>query len=109
MGIFDFFDRSDSVKKNQKVDRSINVNFDKETENKGPIVVYHPKGFDEVENIINTLKNKGQALVYLAGLSQDTALRVLDLLSGAVYALDGGVCEVEKNIFLFTPNGIAVK
>ena len=61
------------------------------------------------KSIINTLKNKGQALVYLSNLSQETAIRVLDLLSGAVYALDGGVCEVEKNIFLFTPNGIAVK
>ena len=31
------------------------------------------------------------------------------MLCGAIYALDGGVYEMENNIFLFTPHGIEVK
>ena len=37
-----------------------------------------------------------------------TAIRILDMLSGAVFALDGGVYEMEKNIFMFSPSGIEV-
>ena len=110
MGVFDFFDKNNNLKKNDKLERRIRIpEDDLKSTDKGPIVVFHPKSFDEVETIIDKLKNKGQALVYLTALKQETALRVLDLLSGAIYALDGGVCEVEKNIFLFTPNGIDMR
>ena len=48
-------------------------------------------------------------MVTLTGLKASTKLRVIDLLSGAVYALGGGVMETAPNVYLFSPTGITVK
>ena len=111
MGIFDFFS------KNQKTETtSRRLSFDDLTTNdqttvpsqKGPMTVFHPKSFKDVESIIVSLKEGKQAMVYLGELSESTSYRVLDMLCGAIFALDGGVFEVEKNIFMFNPNGVEV-
>ena len=111
MGIFDFFS------KNQKSETSPRrISFDDLTKNeetcvpsqKGPMTVFHPKSFKDVESIIVSLKEGKQAMVYLNELSEKTSYRVLDMLCGAIFALDGGVFEVEKNIFVFNPNGVEI-
>ncbi len=55
-----------------------------------------PKGMDKPPSLVNIFKE----------LKAETAIRVLDMLSGAIYALDGGVYEMEQNIFMFAPNGV---
>ena len=45
-------------------------------------------------------------IVYMNELSAPTALRVTDILSGAIYALGGGMAELEKDIYIFTPDGV---
>ena len=113
MGLFDFFS------KNQKENTpsSRRIDFGKFTANssndvpsqKGPVTVYHPKSFKDVESIITSLKDGKQTIVYLNELAEKTAYRVLDMLCGAIFALDGGVYELENNIFIFTPQGVSIK
>ena len=76
---------------------------------KNPISVFSPTSFEDVEKIIDSLKGGKPAIVHLNDLKTDTAIRVLDMLSGAVYAIEGGVYEMEKNIFMFSPTGVEVK
>ena len=76
---------------------------------KNPISVFSPTSFNDVEKIIDALKGGKPAIVHLNDLKTDTAIRVLDMLSGAVYAIEGGVYEMEKNIFMFSPTGVEVK
>ena len=70
--------------------------------------VFIPKSFDDVQAIIDTLKQNKTVIVHLSGLKTESTVRVLDILSGAVYALNGGVYELpgSKNSFLFSPNTI---
>ncbi len=75
-------------------------------EKKSPVSVFVPSSYDEVEHIIDALKKGKTAVVHLNELKPDTALRILDMLSGAIYALNGGVYEMEKNIFMFSPQGV---
>ena len=49
------------------------------------------------------------AIVHLTDLKAETSIRILDMLSGAIYAIGGGVYEMEKNIFMFSPTGVEVK
>ena len=42
-------------------------------------------------------------------LSAGTASRVIDILSGAIYALGGGMAELERDIYIFTPDGVNAK
>lgn len=78
------------------------------TEKKNPIEVFYPKSFSDVENIINYLRGGKNAIVHLTEVKLETAIRILDLLSGAIYALGGGLYEIQKNVFMFSPNGVEV-
>ncbi len=107
MGLFDLFGKEPSIK-NERANRAI-FN-DVTTEGKeAPIAVFKPESYKEVEGIIDTLRDGKNAIVHLYTLKTDTAIRVLDILSGAIYALGGGVYEMGKNIFMFSPSGIEIK
>ncbi len=71
-----------------------------------PMQVRHPRSFADVEEIIDRLKDKLTVIVYLQELSDGTAGRVVDILSGAIYALGGGVAQLQKDMFIFDPEGV---
>lgn len=73
---------------------------------KGNVAVFSPKGYGDVEKIIDNMKAGKEVLVHVEHLKPSTALRVIDLLSGAIYALNGGLTELQKDLYFFTPNGI---
>ena len=75
----------------------------------GPVAVFSPTSFDEVEVVIDAMKSGKNTVVHLTELKTETAIRVLDMLSGAIYALGGGVYEMSKNVFMFSPSGVEVR
>ena len=44
----------------------------------------------------------------MESLEQDLAQRVLDFVSGAVYALDGTIQKVSRGIFVLVPSNIDI-
>lgn len=112
MGLFDFFSKNQrETTPTRRIDFG-NLTSNKQNDTpsqKGPVTVFHPKSFKDVESIITALKDGKQTIVYLNELSENTAYRVLDMLCGAIFALDGGVYELENNIFIFTPQGVTIK
>ena len=54
------------------------------------------------------MKEGKNTVVHLNKLKKETAVRVLDLLSGAIYALGGGIYEMEKEVFMFSPSGLEI-
>ncbi len=110
MGVFDLFGR-DPKTKNNRFDFQDSQSFasaNSQTDRKSPVSVFVPSSYEEVEKIIDSLKNGKTAVVHLTELKTETAIRILDMLSGAIYALGGGVYEMEKNIFMFAPTGVEV-
>ena len=111
MGFFDFF--KDTAKNRGGVGEKVIPPFTDDTvkteENKGPVAVYSPTSYRDVESIIDSLKLGKTAIVHLTDLKAETSIRILDMLSGAIYAMGGGVYEMEKNIFMFSPTGVEVK
>ena len=108
MGIFDLFGREPRTRTGVN-----NREFDLPTqavpeEKKMPVSVFVPTSFEDIEKIINVLKVGKTAVVHLSNLKSETQIRVLDMLSGAIYALGGGVYEMEKNVFMFSPTGVDV-
>ena len=71
-----------------------------------PMQIRHPRSFADVEEIIDRLKDNLTVIVYLNELSANTAARVTDILSGAIYALGGGMAQLQKDMFIFTPDGV---
>ena len=107
MGVFDLFGREPKTKNDRT---KIENNFASDVnDKKGPVAVFSPTAFDDVESIIDALKVGKNAVVHLTELKTETAIRVLDMLSGAIYALGGGIYEMGKNIFMFSPSGVEVR
>ena len=73
-----------------------------------PVSVFVPKSFSDVEKIIDDLRSGKNSIVHLNDVKSETAIRILDLLSGAVYALRGDVYEMDKNVFMFSPSGLEI-
>ena len=109
MGIFNLFGRNDKEKSQTRFDdfELSRTNSDA-VRKQPPINVFKPTSFNDVETIIDCVKSGKSAVVHLTDVKTETAIRVLDMLSGAIYAINGGVYEMEKNIFMFSPQGVEI-
>jgi len=72
------------------------------------VVVVQPEKFDEAQDICDHLKSKKPIVVNLENVDKDEAQRIVDFLSGSVYALDGNIQKVAASIFLITPNNVDI-
>ena len=72
------------------------------------MVVFQPQTYEDTQTIIDNLKTRKPVIVNLESLNVDVAQRVLDFISGAIYALDGSVRKVSKGIFLLAPKGVDI-
>ena len=110
MGIFDLFGKQPKSNTANRIQREFDLPIQQTEEKKnGPVSVFSPTSYDDVQAIIDAIKSGKTAVVHFSGLKTETAIRVLDMLSGAIYALDGGVYEMERNIFMFSPMGVEMK
>ena len=67
------------------------------------MVISQPTTFDQAENICDLLKEKQSVIVNLEYVNKDVARRIIDVVSGAVHALDGHIQKVSNSIFLIAP------
>ena len=109
MGVFDLFGRSSRNKETRVSKPFANAAVQNGTNYKnGPVTVFDPTSYEDVEKMIDALKDGKNTIVHLEKLKKETAIRILDMLSGAIYALGGGVYEMEENIFMFSPTGVEI-
>lgn len=106
MGVFDLFGREPKTKNDRSKVSELSSDINDKT---GPVAVFSPTSFNDVEVVIDAMKNGKNTVVHLTELKTETAIRVLDMLSGAIYALGGGVYEMSKNVFMFSPSGVEVR
>ena len=86
----------------QKKGRVVNIH----TSSYIKVVIYQPVSFEDTQTIINNLKSRKPIVVNLESLDAALAQRVLDFISGAVYALDGTIQKVSRGIFVLAPSNI---
>lgn len=72
------------------------------------VTIRHPRTYQDVQNLIDRLKMREQVIVDFSTLNQQSVYRILDFLSGAIYALGGSVQQLRDNMFLFVPAGVAI-
>lgn len=71
--------------------------------NQVKMVICQPTTFEQSENICTLLKEKKSIIVNLEYVNKDIARRIVDVVSGAVHALDGNLQKVSNSIFLVAP------
>ena len=67
------------------------------------MVISQPTTFEQSETICDLLKEKKSVIVNLEYVNKDVARRIVDVISGAVHALDGHIQKVSNSIFLIAP------
>ena len=67
------------------------------------MVISQPTSFEQSEAICDLLKEKKSVIVNLEYVNKDIARRIVDVISGAVHALDGHIQKVSNSIFLIAP------
>lgn len=72
------------------------------------LILIEPKGLDECPKLVDSLKARKPVIINLEKLETETARKIFDFLSGATYALSGNVQKIANNIFIFTPENVAV-
>lgn len=109
MGLFDNYREKNGAKKRPIPGEIPEKRTYTRTADGQPMQIRHPRSFADVEEIIDRLKDSLTVIVYLNELSSATAERVTDILSGAIYALGGGMAQLQKDMFIFTPDGVDTK
>ena len=67
------------------------------------MVISQPTTFDQAANICDLLKEKKSVIVNLEYVNKDVARRIIDVVSGAVHALDGHMQKISNSIVLIAP------
>lgn len=73
------------------------------------MILFEPRAYSESQQIANYLKNKNAVIVNLKRVTPDQAKRIIDFLSGTLYAIEGGLEKLGGGIFLCTPNNVPVE
>ncbi len=72
------------------------------------LVVHNPDSFEGVREIVDDLKKSRAVILNLEGREKVLARRLIDFLSGSVYALNGNTQKLGTEVFIFTPPGMDV-
>lgn len=72
------------------------------------VVVIEPHSFDEIPQVIQTLREQRCVVLNLNVMEPDEAQRAVDFVAGGTYAIDGHQERIGESIFLFTPRNVKV-
>ncbi|AIQ75926.1 MULTISPECIES: cell division protein SepF [Paenibacillus] len=73
------------------------------------VVLYEPRSYDEAQEIADHLRSHRTVVINLQRVRNDQAMRIIDFLSGTVYALGGGISKIGGNIFMCTPDTVEIQ
>jgi cell division inhibitor SepF len=72
------------------------------------VCVIKPTSIEDELEITETLMNGRTVIVNMEGLNVEIAQRIIDFISGSVYAMHGNLQKISNFIFLATPNGVDI-
>lgn len=78
------------------------------TDNKQEVVLFRPGSFNDTSKAADDLRNRKAVIVNMENVDKAMARRVVDFLSGCVYALDGDVKKIAQSAYLFCPHNMDI-
>ena len=75
----------------------------------GKMILLEPRAFSESQQIADHLKNRNTVVVNMKRVTAEQAKRIIDFLSGTVYAIGGDLQKIGGGIFLCTPKNVNVE
>ena len=75
---------------------------------KQEVVLFHAKSFESAAKAADELRRKKAVILNMENVDKALTRRVVDFLSGSVYALDGSVKKIAQSTYLFCPHNMDV-
>ncbi|MBR3772042.1 MAG: cell division protein SepF [Clostridium sp.] len=72
------------------------------------VCIMKPSTFEDSQEICDILLEGKAVVVNLEGFDPDVAQRIMDFISGAVYAITGKLHQISRYIFIFCPDNIDI-
>ena len=77
--------------------------------NKQEVVLFRPGSFNDTSKAADDLRNRKAVIVNMENVDKAMARRVVDFLSGCVYAMDGDVKKMPQSAYLFCPHNMEIQ
>lgn len=72
------------------------------------IVVHEPLSYDEAPKIVDDLKQRKAVVVNFEQLDGEIKRQIFDFINGGLYAIEGTIQKVNKDIFILAPTNIEI-
>ena len=89
--------------------RGFSASAKKRDANVRNVIITYPRSYEDVSGIIDSLRSRQAIIVDFRRVAAKDTQRVLDFLSGALYALGGSQERIGDGMFLFTPEGVTIQ
>ena len=111
--VYEYEDEEDQEEEKRRFGRKNNINnkvvsMPQQQTNAIKMVISQPTTFEQSDEICSFLKEKKSVIVNLEYVNKDVARRIVDFISGGVYALDGYIQKVSNSIFLVAPSNYEI-
>jgi len=109
------------IKKMMGIDGEVNSNVEDEfytakveesskDKNSGSkMILLEPRAYSESQQIADHLKKRNSVVVNLKRVTSDQAKRIIDFLSGCIYAIGGTMQKIGVGIYLCAPKNVNVQ
>lgn len=72
------------------------------------LVVHEPINYEDAPKIIDDLKMRKTIVINLENLEMETKKQIFDFISGGLYAIEGNIHKVTKDIFVLAPKNVEI-
>lgn len=73
------------------------------------LILVEPRAYSESQQIADHLKHRHTVVVNMKRVTNDQAKRIVDFLSGTIYAIGGDLQKLSGGIFLCAPNNMSIQ
>ena len=77
--------------------------------NGNKMILIEPRAYSESQTIADHLKKRNSVVVNLKRVTSDQAKRIIDFLTGTLYAIGGDLQKLGTGIYLCTPKNVGVQ
>lgn len=116
IGLDDYDDDEEDVYEEENLDLPISTRTKKinnkvvniHTNNNMKIVIHEPLNYEEAPEIVENLKSRKTVIVNFEKLDDNLKRQIFDFVNGAIYAMEGKIQKVSKDIFLLAPKHVEI-
>ena len=116
IGLDDYDEDEEDVYEEENLDLPISTRTKKinnkvvniHTNNNMKIVIHEPLNYEEAPQIVENLKSRKTVVVNFEKLDDNLKRQIFDFVNGAIYAMEGKIQKVSKDIFLLAPKHVEI-